>query len=300
MGHRSTPERPGQSDGGSGTGTRRTVRGARRRRELGFVVAVLVVLALLPAGVMLGIGDGVERPAPVPSGVADATRHPTVLLVGDSLIHQAADGLRAALPDATVVDGSVPGSGILNGPVDWATRAQELVSRYRPDVVVVSFVGNYDRATGSLVPDSRAFDQAWGAAAQRLTVALRAREVRVDWVAAPPVAFPNFYDLAPARVAMVTATARRLATMPGVGFVDADDPISGAISGPISGPGGSYAATHAVCGASVEIRLADGVHFTGVGADWWGASLAVAVARLEQLPAIDPCTVVAALDPGLG
>jgi hypothetical protein len=261
------------------------------RREVGLVVAALVVLALLPVGVGLGFGGGVERPAPVPPRAA-APRHATVLLIGDSLIHQAAEGLRAALPDATVVDGSAPGSGILNGPVDWATRAQELVDRYRPDVVVVSFVGNYDRATGSLEPDSPAFDQAWGGAAQGLTAALRAREIRVDWVAAPPVAYPNFYALAPARVAMVTATARRLATLPGVGFVDAGDSISG--------PGGSYAARHAVCGAAVAVRLADGVHFTRVGADWWGAHLALELARLEQLRAQDPWTVVAALDPTLG
>ena len=47
------------------------------------------------------------------------------------------------------------------------------------------------------------------------------------------------------------------------------------------------------------MRIADGVHFTDAGGDWWGANLGRAVAHLEGLPARDTCAVMAELD-GIG
>src|SRR5581483_7782846 len=195
-------------------------------------------------------------------------------------------------PGTTVIDGSALGSGLLGGPVDWFARAAELIARYRPEVVVVSFVGNYDPSSGTFAADTPAYYAAWAAASRRLTDQLRASGARVDWVAQPPLHPANFYGIAATRTQVLTAQARALANRPGVGLVGADDAVSTA--------DGSYTVTHDVCGVSATIRLADGVHFTTIGGDWWGAQLGRAIAGLEQLPARDACAVLVELDPALG
>ena len=214
----------------------------------------------------------------------------TVLLIGDSLIHQAADGIRAALPGMSVVDGGVPGSGLLNGPVDWSARAATLVARHHPGTVLVSFIGNYDEYAGPLVADTPAYYKAWAGAAQRLTDQLRDSGARVDWVEQPPLRTPNFYGIDANRTAVLLEQYRHLAAEPGVGFVRA--------VGAVAAPDGSFAPTRDVCGTTVTLRIADGVHFTAIGGTWWGVHLGRAVAELAGRPTRDPCAVMATLAPG--
>ena len=200
----------------------------------------------------------------------------TVLLIGDSLLHRAADGIRAALPGTSVVDGSVPGSGLLNGPVDWLGARATLVGRDHPGTVVVSFIGNYDEYAGRLVPDTPAYYKACGRRAQRLTDQLRDSGARVDWVEQPPLRIPNFYGIDANRTAVLLEQYRNLADEPGVGLVRA--------TGAVAAPDGSFAPTREVCGTTVTLRIADGVHFTATGGAWWGAHLGRAVAELAGRP----------------
>ena len=204
----------------------------------------------------------------------------TVLLIGDSLLHQAADGIRAALPGTSVVDGSVPGSGLLNGPVDWSARAATLVGRDHPGTVVVSFIGNYDEYAGRLVPDTPAYYKAWAGAAQRLTDQLRDAVRGSTGSSNRRSASPNFYGIDANRTAVLLEQYRNLADEPGVGLVRAIRVVAA--------PDGSFAPTREVCGTTVTLRIADGVHFTATGGAWWGAHLGRAVAELAGRPTRDP------------
>jgi hypothetical protein len=265
------------------------------RRHVGrrvlVALAVIVLAGIAPVAVV-GPSHRSERtvaPAvPTVPTAPTAPTAPTVLLVGDSLTHQAAAGMQAALPGTKVVDGSVPGTGLLNGPVNWSARAATLLARYHPDVVVVSFIGNYDVYAGRLVPDSPPYYAAWADAAQRLTDELRASGARVDWVEQPPVHIPNFYGITADRTAVLLGQYRKLATEPGVGLVRA--------IAAIAAPDGTYTLTHDVCGMTVTLRIADGVHFTDTGGVWWGVNLGVAVAGIEGFATRPACAVMADVD----
>jgi hypothetical protein len=255
-----------------------------RPRPLLFAAFVAVLAGIVPVGVAQLGGAATRRQA--------TTSPSTVLLVGDSLMKQAADGIRAALPGTDVIDAGSPGSGLLNGPVDWSARAAALVAKYHPDVVVVSFVGNYDQSEGTLVVDSPAYYSAWADAAQRLTTSLRDAGARVDWVEQPPLRDPNFYGAAATRTDVLLSQYLQLATEPGVGIVGALDAVATA--------DGTFTTEHDVCGADVTLRIADGVHFTSTGGDWWGANLGRAIGQREGLATREPCSVMAELHPHLG
>jgi hypothetical protein len=246
-------------------------------RRIALLVAVATVaIAAVTFGVG-GLGAALTPRAAPP-------RHESVLLIGDSLMHQAAPGVAAALPGSSVVDEAVPGSGLLDGNVDWYARAEELVERYRPDVVMVSFVGNYDASGGTLVADTAEYYAAWADAAQRLTDLLRATGTRVDWIAQPPLRSPNFYGLAADRTDQLYVTYATLARQSGVDLVDADDAISTAA--------GDFASQGSVCGVTTTLRIADGVHFTTTGARWWGVHLGRAVAALDHVATRDACAAM--------
>ncbi|HZP28630.1 MAG TPA: GDSL-type esterase/lipase family protein [Acidimicrobiia bacterium] len=251
------------------------------------VVMELLAVVLAATFVTVGIGGLGGSGAALTPHQAQA-RTESVLLVGDSLLHQAAAGMTAALPGSSVVDASVPGSGLLNGGVDWYARAEALVEQYHPDVVVVSFVGNYDRSSATLVVDSPEYYDAWNAAAQRLTDRFRAAGARVDWVVQPPLHDPNFYGVPTTRPQELSKQYATLARQPGVDLLDAVAAVSAA--------DGGFAEQGTICGSTVTLRIADGVHFTAAGAAWWGVHLARALARLDGLAATGTCTAMSGLD----
>jgi hypothetical protein len=256
---------------------------SRRRRVAIELLSFVMIASFLTLGVGgHGVATTAKQGQPEPSTES-------VLLIGDSLMHQAARGITAALPGSSVVDASVPGTGLLNGSVDWFARTAQLLAEYHPDVVVVSFVGNYDRSQGSLVTDSTQFYDAWSAAAQRLTDLVRASGARVEWVAQPPLRYPNFYGVGAERTDELYVEYAALAREAHVGLIDADESIAGA--------DGSYVESADVCGRTVTLRIGDGVHFTTVGADWWGAQLGRALARADGIATRDACAVVGDLDP---
>ena len=256
---------------------------SRRRR------AAIELLSFVVIASFLTLGVGGHGAATTSEQVRQEPSTESVLLIGDSLMHQAARGITAALPGSSVVDASVPGTGLLNGSVDWYARAEQLLAEYRPDVVVASFVGNYDRSQGSLVTDTAAFYDAWSAAAQRLTDLVRASGARLEWVAQPPLRYPNFYGVGAERTRQLYVEYATLARKPHVGMLDSDASIAAT--------DGSYVESADVCGRTVTLRIGDGVHFTSAGADWWGAQLGRALARADGIATRNACGVVADLDP---
>lgn len=101
-------------------------------------VAVAALLLLLA-----GCAAGNPWPS-IPAGSRAADSH-TVLLLGDSLLSQTAAALPSAFAwhglDATVVDESYPGTGLLD-PRMVATQIAKIDAHPRADIVVIEFSGN--------------------------------------------------------------------------------------------------------------------------------------------------------------
>jgi hypothetical protein len=101
-------------------------------------VAVAALLLLLA-----GCAPGNPWPS-VPAGL-DAPESHTVLLLGDSLLNQTAPDLHGALAwhglDATVIDESFPGSGLLD-PNVVSTQIAKVDAHPKADIVVIEFSGN--------------------------------------------------------------------------------------------------------------------------------------------------------------
>ena len=158
----------------------------------------------LVAGVVLGFLAGRAEPVPTvvqpATPVADGPEH--VLLVGDSILHQAGPALAAELGDGYAVRNvAVNGSGLLTpGVYDWVARLDEELALATPDVVVMSFIGNYtDDPAEMWVDDSGhtidsvrdpALPAAWGRQADALMAAIAPTGAEVVLVLPPSVPVP--------------------------------------------------------------------------------------------------------------
>lgn len=109
-----------------------------------------LAMAVLVAGCFGGPAPPPSAPAfPGYPGISQYTgsQCKTVLLVGDSLmtpVSNVGDVLQQSGRCAKVINAAVNGSaptGTLQG-VDWASRLQQLIQQYHPDIVVFEFVGN--------------------------------------------------------------------------------------------------------------------------------------------------------------
>ena len=232
-----------------------------------------VVLGVVAVGLL---ALQITETRPVEDGAS-----PRVLLVGDSLLNEAATSVRVALAGMRVVDATLPGSGLLTPREDWTRRLRRLVARVHPNVVVASFIGNVDRSESRLSPNSRAYYLAWNRAASRLAEVARHSGARIYWVAQPPVANANFYGLAPAQPRVLSTLYRHLARHRGSNYVDGSTSVANRHA--------TFVITTRVCGKRRTIRLADGVHFTAAGAAWWGIHVATAIAHLERQHVDTPC-----------
>src|SRR6516225_400571 len=95
--------------------------------------ARIAIAALLTMAVSLGVV------------VILLTSHRKVLLIGDSIMQQAGPAATGDLSregyQAQVQ--AYFGTGLLDTRFDWLGKMRQLVDQYRPDIVVVEFVGNY-------------------------------------------------------------------------------------------------------------------------------------------------------------
>jgi hypothetical protein len=190
---------------------------------------------------------------------------PRVLLVGDSVMNQAAGPLRQLFADSDVDvrNEAVNGSGLLTpGLFDWRHHLPRILDRYHPDVVVFLFIGNYrlgvaeryTTADGHQIEDRSdpVFFEAWEAVARRMTEQAQDDGADVIWVLPPP--------MRPAEDQAVADGLRdvdeRIAEQTGAGVVDAADALAG--------PEGGFRA---------DLRVPDGVHLNGDGAQELAAQL---------------------------
>ncbi|MBK9181297.1 MAG: DUF459 domain-containing protein [Acidimicrobiales bacterium] len=188
-----------------------------------------------------------------------------VLVVGDSILWQAAPRIRALLLGtgrATAALDARPATGLL-GDVDWPSHLQSLVDTLDPDVTVVQFMGQNSRPDltgpdGSLLdPTTSAYVAAFVDEAARVVDVLTSRGGRVAWVLGPPLGVPA-----------VDATLRGI----GLGVLGLPATVDGRLV-----PVDLYRALGTADGAFTQevpdgfggqeaIRLYDGVHLTGAGA----------------------------------
>jgi hypothetical protein len=158
----------------------------------------------LVAGVVLGFLAGQAEPVPtVAHPVATPGDGPArVLLVGDSILRQTGPALAAELGDGYAVRNvAVNGSGLLTpGVFDWPVRLDEELALVTPDVVVVSFLGNYTDEPDELWVDESghtiasiedpALPAAWGRQADALMAAIAPTGAEVVLVLPPTVPVP--------------------------------------------------------------------------------------------------------------
>jgi hypothetical protein len=190
---------------------------------------------------------------------------PRVLLAGDSVLNQTAGPLRQLFADSDVDvrNEAVNGSGLLTpGLFDWRHHLPRILDRYHPDVVVLLFIGNYrlgvaeryTTADGHQIEDRTdpVFFEAWEAVARRMTEQAQDDGAEVIWVLPPP--------MRPAEDQAVADGLRdvyeHIAEETGAQVVDANDALGG--------PDGGFRA---------DLRVPDGVHLNGPGAEALAALL---------------------------
>jgi hypothetical protein len=258
-------------------------------------VAAVLVVALLATG---------TSPTPTPTAVVapaaasrplvaapvvelTANRAPTpadplrVLLVGDSVMVDAAPGIEAALEGTAAVEvasGALPGFGLTSTGTwrrDWAAT----VARTRPDVVV-ALLGAWDAAA------ALARGRAWYATVvDDATAVLSAGGARVVWLGWPPTRPPAVagrpepdYDVIDRERAVLDATFADIAARhPGdVAFVSTGPPLT--LDGAFS------AFLPDASGAMVRARKRDNTHFCPAGAERMGRYVLAVVASVYELP----------------
>lgn len=199
----------------------------------------------------------------VPLETAQAQTTKTVVLIGDSLLNEAAPDIAGALQQqGYTVDASlaVKGAGPLDTQINWLAKARQLVTQEDPSLVVVEYVGNYAVFGGikGISVYTRPFYRLWGEASQHLEDILTARGASVYWVIGPPVGpkAPNegikIFDKIYAHLHAPNTPSGR------VPLIDVTPEVTGGTGHYVEflpGPNGN----------KEEVREPDGVHFTTVG-----------------------------------
>jgi hypothetical protein len=213
-----------------------------------------VTLTALAAVVVMVIGLGAV--------VMALTSHRKVLLIGDSLMESAGAAATGDLQHQgfQVQVAAYFGTGLLDTRFDWLARMRQLVAQYRPDIVVVEFVGNYGLfGTRPGIADmTPQFSAAWAAAAQQATDILSSGHAQVYWVLGPPMAKPAMeaklrtLDEIYQGLRAPASPARRPL------FVDEVKPFSDA-------QGGYLPSVVGPDGKQTPLRQSDGLHLTPSG-----------------------------------
>jgi hypothetical protein len=221
--------------------------------------------------VLVALGTSVA----VPTGSAQGATK-TVLVMGDSLIAEAANDLTADLHQAGwQVDAAdaVPGAGLLDTDVSWLAKAKEHVARDHPAAVVVEYVGNYGIYGGieGVTVYSRRFYALWDAAAQQLEDALAADGATVYWVIGPPVQ-------PPVAEAGIVVFDRMYARLHAPNARSGHPPLIDVTPALTGGTGHYTASVPGPDGSRIQVRKSDGVHFTPYGDALFAAVVARAIA----------------------
>jgi hypothetical protein len=216
---------------------------------------------------------------PPPTNAAPRA-YPSVVLLGDSLLSQAAPYVPGALGwhgvQAPVIDRAVGGTGLLDE--EHAARSRSIFSETPPgSVVVIEFSGNCFFGAGGGCPHepgSNAFYDAWQQALTQTVIDARARELRPVLSLAPhfdPVVVGGHADV----VARLRDVTLHVAGAQGVPVVDWGEALHDVL--------GRYAQLLWYADAFAEptwhvVRDGDGIHLTPDGArraaTWIGYTIA--------------------------
>ena len=225
------------------------------------------------------------------TGSADPDRVRSVLIVGDSLVHQGWEQTYAAFArtgvDAWFAGGD--GTGPLYPQNQWRDQVAGAVTAADPDVVVIEACCNYADAglvPGALyrtadgtevVPGTDAVHDAWAAEIEALIDAASARGARVLLALNPTMTDTGIYGPVEAFSARLNDLYRRLA---------ADGTVDGLVDW-WTATGGDNGWTQNLTGdnGAVEARVIDGVHFTPAGSEILADVTVAAVTDLAAAPA---------------
>lgn len=262
-----------------------------RRRDLNLrpvpvvaTVAVLTVGLLVAATVLDGraatrdvvatpdleLASSTEVPPLAPAPPVATPEIERVLFLGDSLVHQSYPTLAARMQAVGVETRVIGGRGehLLSTGEPWSTELEATLAAFDPNVVVLESCCGWGFAplpeqvsTSSgvpLQPDTGESWQEWARAAAALTDLARSQGRVVLWVLAPPAQTNGYYGPIEGRIAIANEVYRNIASCrPDVGLIDWRA---------IAGPDGSFAwALPDRSGIPVQVRSADGLHFTPEG-----------------------------------
>lgn len=252
------------------------------RGERRLLVAPVAVTCLVVA--ILGVTWNPPKPAldftveraPLPPATAepppeDATAEGVVdrvLLMGDSVMHQAFPAIEARLVPRDVEVGFAggPGTGPLYPQGSWSEQIDAWTERFGPDVVVIEACCDYtdfadeiyERADGTeVLPGTEAVFDAWDDEARAVIARAVEGGAEVLWVLPPPVRTNGFYGPLEAHVERLREVYADYEEIEGVTLVDWDEAVApeGEFTWEVSGPGG----------ATAMARVEDGVHMTDFG-----------------------------------
>lgn len=208
----------------------------------------------------------------------DVNHH--VLMIGDTLAGQIAEGLQDSLgdrADVAVVNKAKADSGLVRTDFyDWPKAAGELLAADAKVMVGVIILGPNDRQVireGDVTHDplSERWLQLYKARIDAVAAAFSARRVPLIWVGAPPMQNPRLS----ADLITLNDLFRKGAEAGGGQYVD----LWGAY---VDGENRYTATGPDVNGQIAKIRLGDGVHFTKAGARKAAHFVDVVIRRLLE------------------
>ena len=193
-----------------------------------------------------------------------------VLIMGDSLVHQAYPTIEDRLArlgiESNVIGG--PGETLMTDQAAWLDELDQAVARHDPDVVILqSCCGTgdpnrpdpyFDADGVELVPDSVEVWQEWERLAREYTESARRGGALVLWILAPPANTNGYYGPIESRIGVANDIY--------AGVAACSDMVATLDWGLLAGTGGDYVeALPDENGDLIRVRSEDGLHFTEAG-----------------------------------
>ena len=193
-----------------------------------------------------------------------------VLFMGDSLAYQAFPTIENRLVEAGADVQLIGGAGetMMTNQAEWLGELQSTVDDFDPDVVVLESccgAGDprrpdpYVGSDGEVIePDSEAQLAEWRRLSREASDIAASNGAQVLWVLAPPARTNGYYGPIEERIGVVNGVYLDL--------VACDTTLGVVDWSLLSGPGGAYTESLPdASGTLVQVRTADGLHFTDAG-----------------------------------
>lgn len=217
-------------------------------------------------------GDPSPGSPPTPDSIPGIPPDPPerVLFMGDSLVHQAYPTIEDRLSEAGAEVRLIGGAGetMMTNQAEWLGELETTVDDFDPDVVVLeSCCGAGDPRRpdpyigpdgAEIEPDSEAQLEEWRRLSREVSDIAGSNGAQVLWILAPPARTNGYYGPIEDRISVVNRVYSDL--------VACDTTLAVVDWSLLSGPDGSYAESLSdASGEAVQVRTADGLHFTDAG-----------------------------------